>query len=112
MHRKDRRPEHLGWVQIALQAAHTDLPHLRISGQSHYGPPDRIAYIDVYGVEDDSARRRQIRDQAGELLQRLGYTVVLEPGRDVYDVSPLRPISAHERMQMFERMRAALGTKG
>ena len=109
MHTKDRRPEHLGWIEVALRAASPDLPHLRISAQSHYGPPDRIAFVDVLGVEDDRTRRRQIRADAGDLLRRLDYAVGLEPGRDVYDVAPIRPVSAHDEIRMLRCLHAACG---
>ncbi len=109
MTKNDRRPEHLGWVETALQASHPDLPHLQISGQSHYGSPDRIAFVVVYGVEDDHTRRRHIRSEAGEMLRRLDYTVALEPGRDVYDLEPERPNSAHGRLRMLQHLRSAGG---
>lgn len=107
MHHEDRRLEHLGWIEAALRAGNPNLPHLRICAQSHYGPPDRIAFVDVYGVDDDRTRRRQIRADAGDLLQRLGYVVGLEPGRDVYDVAPVRPVSAHDEIRMLQCLHAA-----
>ena len=109
MNQTDRRPKHLGWIETALRADNPDLPHLEISAQSHYGPPDHVAFIDVYGVDDDTMRRRQIRSQAGDQLRRLGYTVELEPGRDVFDIAPVRPASAHERLRMLGDLRAARG---
>ena len=107
MTENDNRYEHLGWVEAALQAAHPDFPRLRIWGQSHYGPRDRIAFILVYGVDDNRARRRRIRADASDMLRRLGYTVELEPGRDVYDLKPNRPDSAHDRFRMLQDLRAA-----
>ena len=101
MHTNDAPAEHLGWIEVALRAANPDLPHLRISAQSHYGHPDHLAFIDVYGVEDDCSRRRQLRAEASDLLRRLGYTVEIEPGRDVYDVTPHRPVSAHDEIRML-----------
>lgn len=102
MRKKDNRPDHLGWVEIAIQTANLDLPDLQISAQSRYGPPNRIAFVNVYGVDDDQTRRRQIRAHAGDFLCRLGYTVELEPGRDVYDLSPVRAASNHDRLWMLQ----------
>ena len=39
--------------------------------------------------------------------KRRGYAVELEPGRDVYDVRPIRPSSAHEKLRMLRDLRAA-----
>ncbi|MCB1313883.1 MAG: hypothetical protein KDK29_19255 [Sedimentitalea sp.] len=108
MQHADKRAEHLGWVEAALQAANPALSHFRISAQSHYGPPDRLAFVDVFGLEGDRTRRRQIRAEASDMLRRLGYVVELEPGRDIYDVTPLRPTSAHDQMRMLNCLRAAL----
>lgn len=105
----DKRCAHLGWVETALQTAHPDLPHLRISGQSHYGSPDGIAFVDIYGVDSDRIRRRQIRADAGDMLRRLNYKVELEPGRDVYDLKPIRPESAHDRLRMLQHLRSSGG---
>lgn len=106
MQKKDRRPEHLGWVEIALQVSNPDLPYLRIWGQSHYGACDRLAFIDVFGVDDDRARRRQVRAGASNMMRLLGYAVGVESGRDVFEVLPRRPNSAHERIEMLQRLRA------
>ena len=108
---KDRRPAHLGWIEVALQVTNQDLPDLRISAQSHYGSYDRLAFIDVIGVDDDRQRRRQIRAEAGDMMGRLGYAVGIECGRDVYDLTPLRATSAHERMRMLQCLRAACKQK-
>ncbi|WP_116081770.1 hypothetical protein [Tropicimonas sp. IMCC34011] len=108
----DRRPEHLGWIEVALQAAHPDLPNLGIAGQVHYGPPDHFAFIHVFGVDGDRARRRQVRAEASALLRCLGYAVAIEPGRDVFDVSPDRPVSAHDRLGMLRCLHAAYGLGG
>lgn len=107
MHTKDERPEHLGWAEQALRAANPDLPHLRILAQSHYGPPDRIAYVEVLGVDSDRTRRHQIRADASNILRRLGYTVDLEIGRDVYDVAPVQPTSAHDQIRMLRHLHHA-----
>ena len=107
MRTTDKRPEHLGWVETALQAANPTLSQLRISGQSHYGPPDRLAFVDVFGVDGDRTWRREIRAEANYILLRLGYAVELEPGRDVYDVTPLRPTSSHDRIRMLSCLHAA-----
>lgn len=58
MRQNDKRPEHLGWIEAALRVANPDLPNLTLSGQAHYGPPDRLAFIAVFGVDGDRARRR------------------------------------------------------
>jgi hypothetical protein len=108
----DTRIEHLGWIETFLRHKHPDLLQLRLSAQSHYGPPDAVAYILVYGIDEDPNRRRAIRAQAGELLRRLGYRVELEPGRDVYDLCPVRPTSAHEEVRMLAFLQAAMTGKG
>lgn len=105
------REEHLGWVEAALRAANPDLPRLALSAQSHYGPPDAMAFVLVYGVDEDRDRRRAIRAEAGELLRRLGYRVELEPGRDVYDMRPDRATSAHDELRMLALLRAAMTGK-
>jgi hypothetical protein len=71
-----------------------------------------VAFILVYGIDDDPTRRRAIRAEAGQLLRRLGYRVELEPGRDVYDLCPYRPTSAHEELRMLALLQAALTGKG
>lgn len=109
MHLMDNRSAHLGWIETALRCKHPDLSELRITAQSHYGPHDRIAFVVIYGIDGDATRRRQIRSEAGDLLRRLGYCVELEPGRDIYDVSPVRPESAHEAPQMLQCLQAATG---
>jgi hypothetical protein len=107
MNRIDKRSEHLGWVETALQAANPTFPDLSICGQSHYGPSNRFAFIDVFGVDQDRFRRRQIRLEANDMLRCLGYAVELEPGRDVYGVTPLRPTAEHDRMRMLQSLHAA-----
>lgn len=109
MHQVDNRAEHLGWVEVALRCEHPDLPNLRITAQSHFGPPDRMAFIAVFGIDADRARRRQIRADAGVILERLGYSVQIEPGRDVYDVEPVRPASAHDELRMLQCLHTASG---
>lgn len=108
MQANDIRSRYLGWAEIALRDANPDLPNLRISAQSHYGPPDRLAFMSVSGTNDDRDRRKSIADKAAELLQRLGCAVLMEPGRDVYDVKPQRPSSAHERLSMLRSLGEAL----
>lgn len=112
MYPKDPRPEHLGWIEAGLRAANPDLPKLRISAQSHVGPPERIAFVIVHGLSEDRARRRSVRNHAHDLLRRLGYTVELEHGRDVYDVAPRRPDSEHDKIRMLQCLRAAFDTTG
>lgn len=104
----DKRSRYLGWAEVALRIANPDLPTLRLSAQSHYGPPDRLAFISVSGTNGDRCRRKKIADNAAKLLQRLGCTVELEPGRDVYDVKPKRPSSSHERLSMLRSLGEAL----
>lgn len=103
----DRRPEHLAWVETALRHSNMDLPHLRIQAQVHFGPPDAVAFVVVFGVSDDRDRRRAIRAHADDLLRRLGYRVGVEQGRDVFDIIPIRPVSAHEELSMLRRLSKA-----
>lgn len=103
----DKRPEHLGWVEVALQTANPGCPELRISAQSHHGSRDRIAFVDIFGVDDDTLLRRKLRADASALLMWLGYTVEIEPGLDIYDIEPIRPASAHERLRMLECLRSS-----
>jgi hypothetical protein len=109
MYRMDNRAVHLAWVEAALRRKNSDLPELRFTVQSHYGPPECIAFVVVDGIDWDRTRRRQIRTDASDLLRRLGYSVELEPGRDVYDVTPARPASAHDELQMLQHLQAATG---
>lgn len=106
----DRRAEHLAWAETALRREHPDLPDLRLAAQSHYGPPDHVAFVVVHGVEADQERRRKIRGDAGDFLRRIGYRVALDPVRDVYDMEPIRPASAHEELRMLQALREACGT--
>ncbi|WP_238368629.1 hypothetical protein [Mesobacterium pallidum] len=92
MQTQDTRPDRFGQSQTALRAANRDLPHLRIYAQAHVGPPNRIAFVVVHGVGEDRDRRRRVRAEAGDLLQRLGYTVELEAKRDACDMAPRRPV--------------------
>lgn len=110
MQETDRRREHLGWVETALRASHRDVMHLRISAQAHFGPPDHLAFIVVQGVGSDRDQRRKIRGEAGDLLLRLGYQLALEPRRDTYEVTPLRPVSSHEEMRMIRCLQIACNT--
>lgn len=107
MHIQDKRSEHLGWIEVELRTAHPDLPGLALSGQAHYGPADRLAFIEIYCVDHDRIRRRQIRADSANLLRRLGYTVEIEPGRDVYDMVPTRPLSAHDAIRMLQCLHEA-----
>ncbi len=112
MHENDRRPEHLGWIETALRATHPDLPGLRVSGQSHYRQSNRIAFVDVFGIDGDHIRRRQIRAEASDMLRQLGYAVEIEPGCDVYDLTPIRPVSAHDSLWMLRHLRNAYDQGG
>ena len=106
----DNRAEHLAWVETALRRAHSGLPDLRLAAQSHYGPPDHVAFVVVHGVDADQKRRRQIRADAGDLLRRIGYRVALDPGRDVYDLRTILPTSAHDELRMLQCLREACGS--
>lgn len=107
---QDPRPEHLGWIETALRAANPDLPYLRISAQSHFGPHDRVAFVTVLGLGENRDRCHRLRMQACDLLGQLSYTVELEHGRDVYDLTPTRPKSAHQEIQMLLCLHAACRT--
>ncbi|MFZ3581411.1 hypothetical protein ACOI1H_04460 [Loktanella sp. DJP18] len=109
MKKIDQRCEHLGWAEVALQTANPDLPALQISAQAHYGSSDCVAFVDVYGVDHDRIRRRQIRSEASDLLRQLGYRVEIEPGRDICDLEPIRPGSAHDRIHMLKLLRSVCG---
>jgi hypothetical protein len=110
-HPLDNRAWHLGWVETALRRENPDLPDLRLAAQSPYGPPDHVAFVVIHGVDEDQKRRRSIRADAGDLLRQIGYRVALDPGRDVYDVDPIRPDSAHEEVRMLQSLRDACGSQ-
>ncbi|WP_132599116.1 hypothetical protein [Rhodovulum adriaticum] len=103
---QDTRVEDLSLVQVEMQARHPDLD-LGFCAQCHYGPPN-FAFLVVYGVDHDTARRRAIRAEATGLLERLGHRVELERGCDVYCLDPRAPEGAHERMEMLRRIRSGL----
>jgi hypothetical protein len=104
----DPRTCDLGQVETLLRRKHSDLPHLRLVGQSHY-VSGGFAFIVVFGVDEDTSRRRAIRAEATELLHALGYDVHLEAGHDVYELYPKRPRSKHEELKIladfYSRMR-------
>ena len=104
MQTSDIRSRYLGWAEVVLRDANPDLPNLRLSAQSHYGPPDRLAFISVSGTNDDRDRRTSIADKTAKLLKRHGCAVLLEPGRDVYDVKPQRPSSTTEWLSMLRTL--------
>lgn len=104
----DLRADHLAWVETHVRAKHHDLEFLRLSSQSHYSSAG-FAFIVIYGVDKDTPRRRAIRAEASELLRKLGYYVELEPGRDVYDIDPCRPISRHEMLAMLASLAKKIG---
>lgn len=106
MRKKNEHPEHLGSVEQTLRATNPDLPHRGTVARQLTGAP-RIHR----GVDSDRTCRRQFPADASDILRCLGYTVDLEPGRDVYDVRPVRPISAHDRMRMLQRPHAACAQK-
>lgn len=111
-HGNDNRAAHLESIETALRRDNPDLPNLHLIAQSHYGPPDRIAFVEVHGVSEDRDRRRQIRAEASDLLGRLGYQVEIEPGRDVYDILPEAPVSAHDAVGMLQKLRDACRPPG
>ena len=106
----DNCTEHLGWIETALRREHPELHDLRLAAQSHYGPPDHVAFGAVHGVDADQERRRKIRGDADDLLRQIGYRVALDPGRDIYDVRPIRPASAHEEFRMLQSLQEACGS--
>lgn len=106
------RPEHLGRIETGLRAASPNLPILRISAQSLVCPLERRALVAVYWLGEARNRRQRIRNYAHELLRRHGYTVKPKHGRDVYDVVPSRPKSAHDTVRMLRCLRAACGATG
>ena len=110
MENEDIRRIYLGCVETALRSENPDIPGLRISAQSHYGPKVKLAFIQIFGADDNRERRRMLRRHATELLEHLGIDVRLDTGRDVYDATPNRPGSAHERLQKMGRLRHALET--
>lgn len=110
MENEEVRRIYLGCVETALRGENPDLPGLRISAQSHYGPKVELAFIQIFGADDNRERRRMLRRHATEFLARLGIEVRLDTGRDVYDVTPSRRGSAHECLQMMCQLRHALET--
>lgn len=105
----DPRPELLGLVETRLRADNPDLTNLWISAQSHYSS-DGLAFIDVFGVDDDTPQRRAVRSEAGAHLGMLGCKVELEPGRDVYTIDPICPVSRHEAFAMLVELTRLLGS--
>ncbi|WP_132605719.1 hypothetical protein [Rhodovulum adriaticum] len=47
-------------------------------------------------------------DEGESALRRLGHKVELILGRYVYFLDPWTPVSAHERLEMLQRIRARL----
>lgn len=101
------RAEHLGLVETRLRASHRDLPMLWLTGQVHYGSLG-FAFVIVHGVEEDTLRRRAIRAEACEILERLGHPIELQPGRDVFWMDPVRPTSQHEAVEMLAKLQEYL----
>lgn len=99
----DTRSQSLGLVEVYLRSQNPDIPNLRLIAQAHYGSPG-YAFIVVFGVEDNTPRRRAIRSSASDLLRRMGYPVELESGRDVFEIYAIRPQSRHEELSMFATM--------
>ena len=96
----DPRARDLGQVETYLRRKNIDLPYLRLVGQAHYSASG-FAFIVVFGIDDDTSRRRAIRAEATELLQALGHDVHLEAGRDVYELDPERPRSKHDELKVL-----------
>lgn len=86
----DRLARHiaLGRVEFDLKAANPDLEFYLV-GQAHYGEVG-FAFIEVYGVDDQTERRR-IRREAGERLETMGFPVELIDTKDVYHITPISP---------------------
>ena len=78
-----------------------------VQAQAHYSASG-FAFIVVFGVDDDAARRRAIRAEASEVLQALGHDVHLEAGRDVYELNPERPCSQHEELEILSAIQKRL----
>ncbi|MGC9419122.1 MAG: hypothetical protein ACP5EN_09125 [Rhodovulum sp.] len=102
----DTRAHDLSLVQLELQARHPDY-QLDLCAQGHCGVSG-FACIIIYGVDDDTLKRREIRSEAELLLKQLGHDVELSPGRDVYMIEPRRPASAHEKVMMLKEFRERL----
>ena len=86
----DRLARHiaLGRVEYDLKAANPDLEFYLV-GQAHYGEVG-FAFIEVYGVNDQT-ERRHIRREAGERLERMGFPVELIDTKDVFHITPISP---------------------
>jgi hypothetical protein len=82
------RPHALWRVEQDLQAANPDLDFYLV-GQAHYGQAG-FAFIEVYGIEEQTTRRR-IRREAGERLERLGFPVELIDTKDVFHITSSPP---------------------
>jgi len=102
MNDKEKRPEYLGMIETVLRAENPDLPNLWLFAQAHFGAEDRMAFIEVFGCDENLHRRRSIRARAGDMLVLLGITVELETGCDVFEISPIRPRSAHEILKTID----------
>lgn len=61
-----------------------------------------MAFIEVYGCDENLHRRRSIRTRASDILALLGITVELESGCDAFEISPIRPRSAHEVLKTID----------
>jgi hypothetical protein len=97
------RARDLGLVQTYLRSKNLDLPDLWLIGQAHYSNSG-FAFIAVFGIEDDTTRRRSIRSHAADLLMQLGYQVELKSGCDIFEIYPDRPGSRHEELSMLATM--------
>ena len=107
----DFRHEYLGLVEAVLRSENPDLEHLCLRGQVHYGDQDRMCFIEVWGCDEDTPRRRAIRAKAGEMLGLLGI-VVKNEGRDIFDIEPKRPKSSHEALRFIDKFRKMTGANG
>lgn len=78
----------LGRVEYDLRAANPKLDFY-LMGQAHYSEVG-FAFIEVYGI-DDRTERRRIRREVGERLEKMGFPVELIETKDVYDIRPISP---------------------
>jgi hypothetical protein len=78
----------LGQVEYDLRALNPKLDFYLV-GQAHYGEVG-FAFIEVYGIDDQTERRR-IRREAGERLEKMGFPVGLIDTKDVFNITPISP---------------------
>ena len=115
----DPAADDLFLIELELDARHPEDTH-HVFGERHYGMrPDELAFVGVEitgpvsrSAAEASARRKDLRRDARRLLEALGYTIELTPGRDVHDVSPRREaLSAHARIARLHAFRKRLAAE-